>query len=305
MSEVYIELLGAHEVQIDLVRAELADAASPAPSLAPDGRLNAGPNSEYDVPVVDDDLPELPIRQRALIKILLSDLPGNAPKHLKTTLTSYDDELRARGVQPLLGLLKDMAAIIEASVGATGAAREWLAEGMQAAFQLFMENHALFIKYFPLDLRREELYARTSVDETSAAGLRLSAPFQDVADASLQANKAGLATDDFVKIVDKLAEYAKIIASLPVAPPTPTKQAVETNAELPPPIVVVTDDDRIMPPTPPVSAKKRMLLSGFGFFERAYNLLGSTATLTGAPEGNALLKVLHDAITNMLKLISP
>ena len=168
-----------------------------------------------------------------------------------------------------------------------------------------MENHALFIKYFPLDLRREELYARTSVDETSAAGLRLSAPFQDVADASLQANKAGLATDDFVKIVDKLAEYAKIIASLPVAPPTPTKQAVETNAELPPPIVVVTDDDRIMPPTPPVSAKKRMLLSGFGFFERAYNLLGSTATLTGAPEGNALLKVLHDAITNMLKLISP
>jgi hypothetical protein len=39
---------------------------------------------------------------------------------LRTALESYDDELKARGVQPILGLLKEMAAIIEADVGAPG-----------------------------------------------------------------------------------------------------------------------------------------------------------------------------------------
>jgi hypothetical protein len=52
----------------------------------------------------------------------------------------------------------------------------------------------------------------------------------------------------------------------------------------------------------PVSAKKRMLLSGFGFLERVYNLLGSTATLMGPSEGNQLLIALRSAISALEKV---
>lgn len=138
-------------------RIRLAEVASPAPSLASDGRLDAGPNPAYDIPLVDNDLSALPIRQRTLIKTIRGDLPKNAPKHLKTALTNYDEELQARGVQPIVGLLKDMASIIEAAVGSQDAAREWLPDGMREAFALFAGNHALFLKHFPLDPEREEV----------------------------------------------------------------------------------------------------------------------------------------------------
>jgi hypothetical protein len=293
------------EAKRRIVRAKLAEAASPAPSVAPDGRLDAGPNAAYDVPTVDSDLPSLPIRQRALIKTILSDLPRNAPAYLKTTLDNYDDELRTRGVQPLLGLLKDMTAIIEATIGAPDAAREWLSDGMQTAFDRFAQNHALFVKHFPLDPKREELYAYTDVDESNATGSVLSRPFQEVASAALEANEAGLTTDDFLKIVDKMAEFAKIIASLPPqAPAHPTSSNNDAAQPALPPFPIVHPEDRV-PVLAPVSPKKRMLLSGLGFFERAYNLLGSTASLIGLPEGRALLGALNDAIAGLLKLVSP
>ena len=112
-----------------------------------------------------------------------------------------------------------MAAIIDADVGAPAAMREWLEEGIQEAFKRFAENHALFVKHFPLDPEREELYERTSIDESEASGPALSEPFEDVANATSNANKAGLTTDDFAIIVDKLAEYAKVISTLPAPPP--------------------------------------------------------------------------------------
>jgi len=40
----------------------------------------------------------------------------------------------------------------------------------------------------------------------------------------------------------------------------------------------------------PVSAKKRALLTGFGFFERAFNLMGSIAALVATEEGKAWLE---------------
>jgi hypothetical protein len=61
--------------------------------------------------------------------------------------------------------------------------------------------------------------------------------------------------------------------------------------------------DRLIPAAPPVSAKKRIILSGLGFLERAYNLLGTTATLMGPPEGNALLTALRYAIEALSKLL--
>jgi len=79
--------------------------------------------------------PSLPIRQRALIKPIIGNLPGNAPKYLKVTLVNYDEELQVRGIQPILGLLNDMAAVTESTVGSPDAIREWLDEGMCTAFE--------------------------------------------------------------------------------------------------------------------------------------------------------------------------
>src|SRR6202008_4352734 len=116
------------------------------------------------IPEVDDDLAELPFRQRNLIKNILRDLPENAPKHLKDFLRSYDDELKARGTQPMLGILRDDADIIAAAVHAPRAEDEWLEAGMRKAFGRFAENHQHIIDHYPLDPKREETYAATDVD---------------------------------------------------------------------------------------------------------------------------------------------
>lgn len=267
-----------------LVRLKLAEVASPAPALSIDGKLDAGPNVIYDAPSNnEDDLASLPIQQRALIKTILSGLPRNAPPQLRTSLESYDEHLRDRGAQPILGLLKDMAEIIRADVGAPAAAREWLAEGLQKAFELFDKNQKKFVDHFPLDPKREELYSGTPVDEDAAIGKAVSQPFDDVAKATDQANKSGLTTDDFVKIVGSLAEYAKIISTLPPAAPFLQRDQI-------------TDGK-------PVSAKKRMLLTGIGFFERVYNLMGSSATLATPESGAALLNVLQKAIATLSKFV--
>jgi hypothetical protein len=152
------------------ILASLTDAASPRPSLTPDGRLDAGPNPKFDIPTTDDELLGLPVRQRTLIRVILGDLPQNAPKHLKNCLRFYDDELKARGVQPMLGLLKDLADIIAVAVAAPRAEDEWLEPGLGQAFRRLAENHTLFVAHFPLDPQREHLYARTPVDEEHATG---------------------------------------------------------------------------------------------------------------------------------------
>jgi hypothetical protein len=267
------------------VRARLAEVASPVPSIAPDGRLDAGPNEVYDSPAEDNDLPALPIQQRAVIKTILSDLPSNAPRHLRSSLEGYDDELRARGVQPILGLLKNMAEIIEAAIGAPNARPEWLEDGMCAAFKVFSDNHALFVRHFPLDSQREDLYALTPVDESSATGSKLFGPFEEVAAASVEANKGRLTTDEFLRVVEKMAEFAKFISSLP--PTAHSRDGALPTLDL----------------IPPISTKKRIILSGLGFFERAYNLLGTTVSLASTPEGIALLTGLRNAIDALSKLL--
>jgi hypothetical protein len=282
-------------------RAKLAEVASPAPFLLPDGRLDAGPNPTYDVPIDSPDLPTLPIRQLALIEIIVGDLPRNAPRHLKSTLNTYRDELIVRGLNPILGLLKDMAAIIDAAAGASNAKLEWLDEGMIAAFERFDANHQLFLQHFPLDPKRETLYALTPVDEEMATGATLSKPFEEVAKASDEANKAGLTTNDFVKIVDKMTEFARVIASQ--SPPAPANKPEAAATRRSAAIPDIRPEDRINVGEAPVSPKKRIVLSGIGFLERAYNLLGSSATLMGPPEGNALLNALRAAITALSKLL--
>jgi hypothetical protein len=268
--------------------------------------LDAGPNAVYDVPEADNDLPMLPLRQREVIKTILTGLNrrrGQTPEHVIAALNSYDDELKARGVQPILGLLNDMAAIIEAEVSAPDAMREWLKPGMLKAFEKFAENHALFVKHFPLDPKREELYLRTFVDEDKASGRALSAPFEEVAKATLDANRAGQTTDDFLKIVDKLTEFAKVVSTQPLSSLSAAPERDVNAGRVSAASLTVDPKDRIAPDTQPVTPKKRVLLSGFGFFERAYNLLGSSATLASPADGNALLTALRDAVAALSTLI--
>jgi hypothetical protein len=278
------------------VRAELAKVASPAPLLARDGRLDAGPNLIYDKAVATENLSTLPIRQRAVLKTILSDLPGNSPRYLRTSLESYDEELKVRGAQPILGLLKDIFEIIQAAVDDPNAQREWLEPGLQKAFKIIADNHIALIKHFPLDPEREELYARTEINENYATGYSLSEPFKEVAEATREANKAHLTTDDFLRVIDKMAEFAKVISTLP---PTITSSSTRTSGT-----IIVDPEDRVESNIDSVSAKKRILLSGFGFFERVYNLLGSTATLTGTAEGVALLTALGSALSALSKFLS-
>ncbi|MBI1203537.1 MAG: hypothetical protein GC182_13605 [Rhodopseudomonas sp.] len=255
------------------IRAELAEVVSPAPTLTPDNLLDAGSNAVFDAPDASLDLPNLPIRQRALIQTILDGLPAQAPKHLRSTLEKYDGELLVRGVQPILGLLNDMAAIVEAVIGDVNARREWLAAGIAVAFGKFLENHNLFAKHFPLNLERDALYARTPIDEDAATGPALAKPFEDVAKATASAHGAGLTTDDFVKIVASLSEFAKVTSTLP---PAKSDQ---------------------------VSAKKRTVLTGIGFLERVYNILGATVTLAATSEGVQLLTAVTAALEALLRLV--
>jgi hypothetical protein len=194
-----------------------------------------------------------------------------------------------------------MAGIIETAVGAPDAENEWLPPGLRQAFTTFAENHAKFVDHFPLDPQREELYATTRVDENGATGPALSEPFEKVAQASVDAHKAGLATDEFLAVMDKMTEFARVLAT---QPPAPVKTQVNVDNSdrrdgSPHSEIKVTEADRIQP----VSVKKRAILSGLGFFERAYNLAGTTAQLAGPPEGNAILEALRWAIRALSRLL--
>jgi hypothetical protein len=231
----------------------------------------------------------------------LDTLPTQAPKHLKTALINYDDELRARGVQPILGLLNDMTAVVEADVGDADAQREWLAAGLATAFGRFFENHELFARHFPLDLKRDELYARTPVDESAATGPALSKPFEDVAREVAEAHNAAMTTDDFVKIVGSLTEFAKVTSTLPAAQSRTDVGSADAKSSIPLP--AITPEDRLAHASPEISATKRAVLTGIGFFERVYNLLGSTASLFSVSQSAHLMAVLEKAIEALSKFL--
>jgi uncharacterized membrane-anchored protein len=225
-----------------------------------------------------------------LIRTILSGLPAQAPVHLKITLQSYDDELLARGVQPILGLLKDLASVLSADVGDPNARREWLAAGVAQAFDNFFTNHDLFTNHFPLDSTRDELYSRTLVNEAAATGHALAKPFEEAAKALSDAHRVGLTTDDFVKIVGSLTDFAKVTSTLPPTPPS-TERRVEDTTSIP--LVSPTD----------VGPTKRAVLTGIGFFERVYNLVGSTASIASTPQGIAVMDALNQAIQALSRFL--
>ncbi|MEA2896336.1 MAG: hypothetical protein QOJ84_1951 [Bradyrhizobium sp.] len=269
-SQVFEAALPAPKSKAETI-ARLAELTSPQPSVTDKGKLDAIPNQPFDLPTVDDDLSTLPLRQRNLVTGILGDLPANAPKHLKDFLRSYDGELKARGVQPILGLLKDDADVIAAAVNAQHAEDEWLEPGMRKAFDRFAENHTLFVEHFPLDAEREAIYAETPLDEEQATGKKLIEPFETVAKATEEAHKAGATTDDFMAVVDKMIEFARVLSTQPTVSP-PNKRGISPSDE-----IRILPEDRIQA----VTTKKRVVLGALGFFERTYNLIGSTVTIAG------------------------
>jgi hypothetical protein len=271
---------------------QLIASVSPKPFLTVDGKLDAGRNPEFDSVVSSADLSSLPLQQQALIRAILSDFGANAPKSVRSALEEYRDELKARGLQPILGVLNNMASIVQAACGAKNATIEWLDEGAQRAVELFLANHDLLVRHFPLDAEREALIASIFVDEEAAEGKALSQPFEDVAQATKEAHANGLTTDDFAKIVDKLTDFAKVLATqpreLPLLSDTSTAVKHSDSAQDVPPIKLLKEDrqshstDRAFP-------KKRFILGAFGLIVGAVHLLSSGMTVTGS--ANALIFV--------------
>ena len=230
--------------------AQLAELASPQPLINASGQLDASTNKPFDVPEDDGDLAELPFRQRNLVKNMLRDLPANAPKHLKDFLRSYDDELKARGTQPMLGVLKDDADIIAAAVAAPRAEDEWLEAGMRKAFDRFAENHRRIINHYPLDPKREEAYAATEVDEARVSMQTLETPLAELAAKTEHAHQSGTVTDDFKAAVDNMHDVSRVIATLP-----PSRA----------PEIKISPEDRFAP----ISTKKRFIVRVVGFLKKA------------------------------------
>lgn len=272
--------------------ARLAEVASPQPSINANGQLHAGPNKPFDVPVVDEDLSTLPLRQQSLIGRILKILPPQAPPALQEFLRSYDEELKVRGVQPILGLLKDDADIIAASVAAPRAEDEWLEAGLREAFDRFAENHAKFVEHFPLDAEREDLYGQTEVDEDKAVGRDFVKPFEDVKEQAEEAVKSGAATSDLLAVMDKMTEFARVVSTQPPAPPQ-TQRAPSAFSE-----IRISPEDRIGS----VTTKKRVILGSLGFLVATYNLIGTTVTL-GTANYTGLSGALHIAIQMLSSLL--
>jgi hypothetical protein len=277
--------------------ARLAEMASPQPSITEKGQLDVGPNQPFDIPTVDDDLSTLQFRQRNLVKGILRDIPSNAPRHLKDFLRSYDEELKSRGTQPIIGLLKDDADIIAAAVAAPRAEDEWLEPGMRKAFERFAENHELFVGHFPLDVEREAIYAATPVDDSNATGKKFIEPFEKIAEATRAAREAGMATDDFMMVIDKMTELARVVATTPTGP-LASKLQYSSSPE-----IKVSPDDHVQPAT----VKKRVILGSLGFLERTYNLIGTTVTVTGTSVTIAgfagIVEALKPAIEMLMRLL--
>jgi len=268
----------------------LKAAASPQ-AAERDGKLDAGPNAEFDKPTYNGDLADLPATMRAFIKVLRNSLGRNASAFMKSSLEGYEEELLVRGTQPILGTLKGLSQAIAREVWTSESLaasddpgdwelrdeREW-GPGMADLFRTFAQYNADLIKHFPLDEKREELLRETPINEIAASGDALISPVLHVTDGVRELHAEGFATDEIVKIMDAHAQYNADIASLP--PPDPS---------LP--------EDYVTP-------KRRHVLMTAGFYLHLYGVLGSTASLTGVVQANPnLMTQLQAAIDVLLSFV--
>jgi hypothetical protein len=261
--------------------------ASPQAQII-DGKLDAVPNTIFDKPQYSDNLAELPSELMAYAQTIIDSLPSNCPAIVRTCFANFHGELLVRGNRPILNILKGMTASIQAELyieldteispdeWRLRDPREW-GPGMGAMFAHFFKGYHDLIHHFPLDSEREELIAKTPIDEVAASGNALTAPVEAVAEEIVKAGERGEATDNFVKIIEAMRLYNRDIAQLPT-PGTPS--------------------DTVTP-------KRRHVLMTIGFYVSTLGVLGSAASLYSLPAGTfaSLMSALQQAIDDLLKFI--
>jgi hypothetical protein len=253
-----------------------------------DGKLDAGPNQEFDQPTYSGELADLPSTMRSFIRVLLSSLGENASAFMRSSLEGYHEEIELRGTQPIVGTLRGLAQAISREIWTAQSLvasddpddwemrdeREWGA-GMGDLFRTFAKYNADLIKHFPLDKEREDLLRATPIDEIAASGTALTEPVALVTGLVRDLHAQGMATDNIVRIMDAHAQYNRDIASLP-----------------PPPANLPVDY---------VTAKRRHVLMTAGFYLHLYSVMGSTASL--APAYSALGTMVWNAAQSLLAFV--
>jgi hypothetical protein len=254
----------------------LAETASPKP-VAKDGRLDVTANSLVDRPYSDQDLVELPYRQRTLIKTLLSALQTvrQTPPWLRTALRAYAEHLEQYGSQPFIGLLGDQRSAVEAEFREKGP--DFWGAGPTKLFENFFANDDKFKTHFPL--KNEENFADVQIDEAEVSPTTVEKPLEKVAETMAPLVEKGQATPEIGKIVANEAQFAKDITPLP------------------------PDPSSFVPGSRRVTLKRRFVLGALGFLVALYNVLGSTASIATTPQGAALMEAVRDAIAKLSSLL--
>jgi hypothetical protein len=256
-----------------VLRQDLAEKASPYVQLI-GGRIDATANAIFDKPVSSFDLAELPAMQRAVVENLRRSIPKNTPPIIRSSLEIYFDQLERGASQIIVGILVQSASPIFKE--AQGAEAGLWSVGLADVLHSFQENHDKLITHYPLREDRERIFSETPVDEDRAFGKALTEPASAVAKAAEAVEKAGLATPDYAKTAAQIAQTAK-------------------DVDLPPPPEPPRDDV--------VTPKRRHILTSIGFYERTYNLIGTTASLMATNAGTALYDALGRAIEALLRFV--
>ena len=269
---------------------QLRSAASPQ-AIAKNGKLDAGPNSQYDQPTYSGDLANLPSELRSFSRVLSLSLGKNASAFMRASLAEYENEVLVRGNQPILGVLKGLASAIAREVWSPESMaasddpdewemrdeREW-GPGMADLFRTFFRYHQDLITHFPLDEEREEILRSLPIDEQAASGDALIDPVELVTGLIRDLHGQGMATDDILKIVEAHEQYNANIASLP-----------PVGADVP--------SDYVTP-------KRRHVLMTAGFYLHLYSVLGSTASLSSVIAANpALVTQIHMAAEGLMRFV--
>ncbi|MEZ5692396.1 MAG: hypothetical protein R3D99_00810 [Altererythrobacter sp.] len=289
-AKILSEIMPDEPANNDHLAPRLQSAASPQ-ATERDGKLDAGPNPQFDQPRFSGDLADLPSELRSFVRVLSGSLGENASRFMRSSLAEYENEMLVRGNRPILGTLKGLASAIAREVWTTESLagsddpdewamrdeREW-GPGTADMFRTFFHYHRDLITHFPLDEEREELLRKTPINEIAASGDALTDPVELVTGLIRDLHGQGMATDDILKIVEAHEQYNANIATLP--PP---------DLDLP--------SDYVTP-------KRRHVLMTAGFYLHLYSVLGSTASLASVVAANpALATQIQAAAEALLRFI--
>lgn len=257
---------------------EIEEVASPTARLNSTSEIDLAANPRIDSSDSAASVGGIPEIQIVQIGVILESLPGNAPRGMTAALTAYRTELEKRGARPILGILTNQFAIIDAEYQSSDAV-DWLPLGMKAAFSDFLKYHHLLLLHFPFLAERESVIARIDVDENKATGEVLIKPFRAALNMAMAAKNAGVATSDVVQFMQELKQGAETIAALPNEVAIPDADIKNRNISVPTP-------------------KQRLIGTAIGFLERAYNLLGASVGI-----GTAAYPTFSQNLANVLEML--